>query len=248
MSNPQPQKFNWLPLGLLALMIIVLGGLYALRGDKPVRPSDFAKATTEDDDAKRRDKARSSNVTGTDSGKSKLSNSAKGMGDLNSSGTSTSANADETSTPPERTTEDPMGYVVHDFRNHQMQLGDFKLDNVVLTEEGITLGPASVDQATTDGSPAPRVGSFESPPLALVAASNLVAPNWKEKLPANANIQIELSCSADQNEWTEWFPISRSDDEISPTYPMEPPIQTMGTPRELTLRLGCISILTHAIG
>jgi hypothetical protein len=219
MSNPQPQKFNWLPLGLLALLIVVLGGLYALRGDQPTRPSDFAKATTEDDDSKRRDKARSSSVTGTDSGKSKFGDSTKSMGDFDSSGTATSANADETSTPPERTTEDPMGYVVHDFRNHQMQLTDFKLDNVVLTEDGITLGPAGVDEATTDGSPTPRVGTFESPPLALVAASNLVAPNWKEKLPANANVQIELSCSADQNEWTEWFPISRSDDEVSPTYP-----------------------------
>jgi hypothetical protein len=216
MSSPQPQKFNWLPLGMFALLVVVLGGLYALRGDQSERAKLDGKQTTEESEESRRNKMRGSSTEGMDSDKS---SSAANRVPISSSTTDTLANAAETTSPPERTTEDPMGYVVHDFRNHQMSLAGFKVDNILETEEGLKLGPTAIDTETTDGSPAPRIGTIESPALTLVAASNLVAPNWKEILPETSNIKVELSCSADQNDWTEWFPIDRGDNEMSPTYP-----------------------------
>jgi hypothetical protein len=218
MATPQPQKFNWLPLGIFALLIIVLGGLYALRGDKSGRPGDRQRADAEESEQSRRDKMRGANVQSAGSGKSS-SRTDRTSGDDSTTGAATSADAAETTSPPERTTEDPMGYVVHDFRNHQMPLTGFKLDNIVETEEGLTLGPKTIDDSESTDGLAARIGTIESPPLALVAASNLIAPNWKEMLPADSNIQIELSASVDQNDWTEWWPIDRSDAEMSPTYP-----------------------------
>src|SRR5262245_29720656 len=106
MAKPEPQKFNWLPLGLLALLILVFGGLFLLRQNNPGKRRDVANATADDAESKRRNQAKNTNITGTDSGKSRRDSNSR-MGDSNTSD-STSIDASETSSPPERTTEDPM--------------------------------------------------------------------------------------------------------------------------------------------
>lgn len=104
-----------------------------------------------------------------------------------------------------------IGYLINDFRLPQKALADYKFKNLKLTDEGITLA---------DASGAPRTGTLESPALPLLHPSNMVGPIWRQQLPEGTSIEVEISLSPDNQNWSAWFKSEPNDhDEILPAYP-----------------------------
>lgn len=94
----------------------------------------------------------------------------------------------------------------------------YQLEGVVHTEEGLTLAPAD-ENSTGTGEVVSRRGSVESPPLLLDFPSNFMMPLWRHKAPQETGIGVEMAVSPDGEQWSQWFPLEESGDEISPTYP-----------------------------
>lgn len=107
----------------------------------------------------------------------------------------------------------PRSFLRLDFRNGQTPLDGFKLKNLEVTSAGITLPPAP------PGSDEPRIGVLESPPTPFKHPSNVIVPIWRGENPAGTTLQVEVTFSPNNDEWTQWFPIEKSNDPIEPFYP-----------------------------
>ncbi len=110
-------------------------------------------------------------------------------------------------------------HLIDDFRGYQKQLDGYKLDGVVQTNDGITLSKKD-DDGSSESEDGYRRGVLESPVLPFNHPSNAVQPIWRVELPnSDTSFHVEVSLSADGDEWTEWNQVEPSGDDISPTYP-----------------------------
>lgn len=130
-------------------------------------------------------------------------------------------------TPAPALTPDPsepeenakISYHIDKFRAYSTPLDGYKLDNVQLVNDGIILGGAKSEETTATETTFRR-GVLESPVITLAHASNAFQPIWRAALPtSDAGIQLELAMSPDGENWSKWFSIQPSGDDISPTYP-----------------------------
>src|SRR5687767_8739180 len=71
-------------------------------------------------------------------------------------------------------------YLVEDFRDTKKNWSKYKLENTVLTPEGIKLQDGQTE------------GTFEAPCTALKLPANMVALLWKETLPDGTVVKPEL--------------------------------------------------------
>lgn len=99
-----------------------------------------------------------------------------------------------------------------DFRNFKTDMAGYKLDGVELTAEGIKLTPKKEGEEEWKG-------TLESAPQALSFPSNMVVPLWRSNEPDGTSMKIEVALSADNGEWTRWYPLDIYDEPMSPTYP-----------------------------
>ena len=113
--------------------------------------------------------------------------------------------------PAEPEANAQISYLTDDFRGLRQLPQGYKLENVKLTNQGITLGEA--------GSGGVRKGTIETPALTLVQPSNLVAPIWRQQLPAGTSVTVEVAISADNATWSPWYTSEPREDEIEPNYP-----------------------------
>jgi len=121
---------------------------------------------------------------------------------------------EETAPEPESNAE--RAYLVEDFRDTARDWSKFKLAGTKITPEGIVLEDAQTE------------GSFESPCTALKLPSNMVALLWKETLPDGTVVKPEMQLSYDCQNWSAWYPIESTGDDINPLYPNGDPNPNYG--------------------
>ncbi|MFH0792738.1 MAG: hypothetical protein V2A74_01755 [bacterium] len=95
--------------------------------------------------------------------------------------------------------EIPTGHKVIDFRTLDGLDEGGELDGVVLTDKGLQLDPQF------DPGEGPRIGTYTSPPLEPEFLVNAAGPQWKEEIPKETTLQIELSFSLEGQNWTQWY-------------------------------------------
>lgn len=201
---------------LVAICVVV--GLAAMIGlsmlNRPVQqPSTNAGTPTDDADSRNARKIIRAQSTGRDSNTVIGEQANVRPNDA----PATTAAEEAPPEPPEREENARIGYVIDDFRNFDKPLEGYKLENLERTVDGIAL--AKADPSTTSPDGTFRRGTIESPVLPLGHPSNAVQPIWRAEIPEEAGAIIEVALSADQQNWSEWYPIQPSGDEISPTYP-----------------------------
>ncbi len=114
----------------------------------------------------------------------------------------------ETNAEPEEPKENgPRAYLVVDFTDPNKSYENYKLSNVVVTAQGLTLAPGA------------ESGSFESPSLALKMPSSMSAVLWKQEVPKGASVKVESCISGDNQNWSSWYPVEDTGDDINPIYP-----------------------------
>jgi hypothetical protein len=107
-------------------------------------------------------------------------------------------------------------YLIEDFKDKAKDLSKYKMKGVRLSDEGIVLE----DGATN--------GIVESPTLPLKLPSNMVALLWKEDRPDYTSIKPEMQLSYDGQNWSAWYPIESTGDDINPLYPNGEPNPNYG--------------------
>jgi len=130
----------------------------------------------------------------------------------------------------------PRAYMTADFRGLDAPPEGFKLENVVLTDEGFTLPPPAPGEENK-----PRTGIIESPPQMFDFFSNAITPMWKEKLPDGTDMFVEAQVSPDGVHWGPWQWVEIDEDafgQVSPTYPDGRPNPNYGYTIGTTLAWG----------
>jgi hypothetical protein len=105
--------------------------------------------------------------------------------------------------------QQPRAFMTTDFRDLAGLPTGFKLENVELTADGFQLKPAAAG-AEND----PRMGTIESAPQIFDFQSNAVTPMWKENLPDQTDMFIEVSVSPDGQNWGAWQWIDVDEDSV----------------------------------
>lgn len=113
--------------------------------------------------------------------------------------------AEEEAKEPESNAE--RAYLIEDFRDKNKNWSNYKMTGVRVTDEGIVMEDGQTN------------GVVESPTMTLQLPSNLVALLWKEERPDGAFISPEMQISADGQNWSSWYPIESTGDDINPLYP-----------------------------
>jgi hypothetical protein len=108
---------------------------------------------------------------------------------------------------PEPAKNAETAYLIEDFTDPNKKWDNYKMSNVVMTAEGITLAPGATE------------GVFESPPLPMAFPGNMVAPLWKQEVPQGAAVDVQMAISPDNQMWSDWYPLPDTGDDISPIYP-----------------------------
>lgn len=103
----------------------------------------------------------------------------------------------------------PRAFATNDFRNLTELPAGFMAENLVLTENGLTLKPPAPGEEDK-----PRMGMLESPPQDLDFPSNAVAPRWLDKIPEGGHLFVEMSVSPDGENWSLWDPVEVDDDSV----------------------------------
>ena len=86
----------------------------------------------------------------------------------------------------------------------------YTLDNLQLTDKGIQLMPPKPGEENT-----PRFGVLESPPEEMVFPGNAISPFWKENLPENTSVFVEVAVSPDGENWSLWNTVMPDTDMAS---------------------------------
>lgn len=208
-SSKRP-RFPWF---LLVLGFVTLGVLILLRPDSPGRmqatpPPEPEAPATEDN----RSQARTAALPPEGSQKTPADPAVSSAPEPAPSPTPFVPEEPE----PEQNAR--IGHIIDDFRGYSKNLDGYKLDGLVRTNEGIALAPSSDDNTSeSDGF---RRGVLESPVLPFAHPSNAVQPIWRAKVPdSEASLRVELALSADAQNWSQWYQIEPTGDDISPTYP-----------------------------
>ncbi|MGI8907360.1 MAG: hypothetical protein ACR2IE_12820 [Candidatus Sumerlaeaceae bacterium] len=211
-DKQSPRMLVWS--GAIVIAAAVIGGLIFLRQSASRKVSDARiQEVQSDPDASERTRSTIRPVT--------ASTSRPGRAD----DASTTTNSDAPNAPEQTTnTETPaqearvsVSHLVDNFRNFDKPLTGYKLDNVERTVDGLAL--SKKDDTTSPGDGGVRRGTLESPVLTMAQPSNAVQPIWRIKGSTDSSVNVEIALSADQEKWSQWYPIEPSGDEISPTYP-----------------------------
>jgi hypothetical protein len=113
--------------------------------------------------------------------------------------------------------EQPREFFVREFDN-MVELPDgYTMQDLELTNDGIRLKPAEEGEEDK-----PRFGILYSPPEELAFSSNAVSPMWKEQIPDDTSIFVEVSVSPDGDNWGLWNPVYPDDDcvgQLNEFYP-----------------------------
>jgi hypothetical protein len=100
----------------------------------------------------------------------------------------------------DRTPQEPVGFIVDDYRSWQQIPATYRADGVLLKNGAIQL----VDELTSG----PRTGTLVSPPLELWQPA-MSAPAAGASLPDGTGMHAEISLSADGKSWGPWMALER---------------------------------------
>ena len=98
-------------------------------------------------------------------------------------------------------------WMIEDFTDTNRNWDGYIMRNVQVTPNGLELVPGA------------KKGYFESPVLTTPIPANMVAPLWKQEVPQGACVNVEMAISGDGQNWSTWFPLPDTGDDISPLYP-----------------------------
>lgn len=115
--------------------------------------------------------------------------------------------ADVTPMDPE---DQPREHFGIDFSNMADLPEGYKLEGLELTEKGIQITPPEPGEENT-----PRFGVLESAPEKMLFPSNAISPYWKEDLPDNTSIFVEVCVSPDGKTWSLWNTVMPDTDSKS---------------------------------
>lgn len=101
----------------------------------------------------------------------------------------------------------PRAYLVEDFTDANKSYDKYKLENVQVTPNGLTLAPGA------------EKGTIESPTMVLQMPSSTTAFLWKQDVPKGSGVKVEMAVSADNQSWSPWYPVDDMGDDINPLYP-----------------------------
>ena len=86
----------------------------------------------------------------------------------------------------------------------------YTLDNLQLTDKGIQILPPKPGEEN-----APRFGVLESAPERMNFSANAISPFWREDLPKDTSIFVEVCVSPDGENWSVWNTVIPDTDKAS---------------------------------
>jgi len=120
----------------------------------------------------------------------------------------------KTQATPEKTPfnpeDQPREHFVIDFTKMSSLPEGYTLDNLQLTDKGIQLLPPKPGEENT-----PRFGVLESAPENMNFPANAISPFWREDLPKDTSIFVEVCVSPDAENWSVWNTVIPDTDRAS---------------------------------